>query len=71
MTRASNHGLEVAKKEKRKTEKMVERQKTEAMAAKRYRDRRRTSFSSKKEGNYESDTKNDVDPDQANNKYLL
>lgn len=49
---------------------MVERQKTEAMAVKHYRYKGGMSLSSKEKANYESDTKNDTDSDQVNNKYL-
>lgn len=41
------------------------------MVAKRYKDRRKISLFNKKEVNYKSDTRNDMDPNQANNKYLL
>lgn len=34
LTKATNHRLEVASKERRKKEKIIERRKTEAMAAK-------------------------------------
>ena len=50
---------------------MVERQKTKTMATKRCKDREGISLSSEKEGNYESNTRDDTDLDQANNKYLL
>ena len=70
-TRASNHKLEFVKKKRRKREKMVERRKTEAIATKRYRDRGGISLSNEEERNYESNTRDDTDPDQANNKYPL
>ncbi len=44
---------------------MVERRKTEAMAAKRRRARGGISLSSEEEENYESDTGDETDPDQA------
>lgn len=50
---------------------MVERQKTKSMAAKRCKNRKKISLSSKKKTNYKGDTKNDIDLNQANNKYLL
>lgn len=50
---------------------MVERRKTEAMAAKRQRARGGISLSSEEGGNYESDTGDETDPDQANDEYLL
>ena len=46
---------------------MVEKQKTKAMATKRQRAREEISWSSKKEENYESDTRNKTDPNQASN----
>ncbi len=45
---------------------MVERRKTEAMAVKRRRARGGISSSSEEEENYESDTRDETDPDQAN-----
>ena len=69
LTRATNHRLEVARKKQPKREKIVERQKTEAMAAKHGKDRRRISLSSGEEGNHESDTEDDTHPDQAKDKY--
>ena len=46
---------------------MVERRKTEAMAAKHQRVRGGRSLSSEEEEIYESDTGDETDPDQANN----
>ena len=71
-TRATNDRLEVVREERQKREEMMERQKTEAMAAKRHRAKGRISLSSEKED--ESDTRDDMDPnqansDQTNNKY--
>ena len=63
-TRATNDRLEAARKERRKREEIMERQKAEAMAAKRHRARRGISLSSEKED--ESDTGDDIDSDQAN-----
>ena len=62
-TKAINHRLEVAKKEQRNREKLMERQKTEAMAAKCRRDGEKISLSNRKEENYESDNKDDIDQD--------
>ena len=69
LTKATNYKLEVARKEQYKREEIVERQKTEAMAAKRYRERGGISLSSGEERNYESDTGNDTDLDQAKDNY--
>ena len=63
--KATNHRLEVAREEQWKKEEMVEKQKTEAMAVRRQRARRGISLSSKEEENYESDTRDKTDPDQA------
>ena len=49
----------------------MERRKTKAIAAKRQKVRRGTSLSSKEEESYKSNTKNKIDPDQANNEYPL
>ncbi len=67
LTRAINQRLEVAREERRKREEMVERRKTEAIAAKRQRARGGISLSSEEEENYESDTEDETDLDQANN----
>ncbi len=45
---------------------MVERRKTKAMAAKRRRARGGISSSNEEEKNYESDTRDETDSDQAN-----
>ena len=71
LTKASNYRLEVAREEKQKKEEMVEKQKTEAMDAKCHRNRKGISLFSKKKGNYKSDTRDDIDPNQADDKYLL
>lgn len=60
-TRATNNRLEVAKKKRQKKEKIKERRKVEAIAAKRYRARGGMSSSREKED--ESDIRNDTDPD--------
>ena len=67
LTRVTNQMLEVAWKERRKREKMMERRKTKAMAAKRQRARRGINSSSKEEENYKSDTGDETDLDQAGN----
>ena len=73
-TRAINNRLEAVREERRKREEMIERRKAEAMAAKRRRARGGISLSSEEED--ESDTGDDMDPDQANldqanDKYLV
>ncbi len=62
MTKATNQRLEVARKERRKREEMVERRKTEAMTAKRQRVRRGISLSSEEEEIYKIDTRGETDP---------
>lgn len=57
LTRESNYKLEVDKEKRRKKEEIVERQTIKAMAVKYYNDKRGISLFSKKEGNYENDTK--------------
>ncbi len=61
--RATNQRLEVAREERRKKEKMIERRKTKAMAAKYQRARRGISSLSEEEKNYESDIGDEMDPD--------
>ena len=63
LTRATNHKLEVIREEQYKKEKMIKRQKTEAMGAKRCRDRGRFSLFSRKKRNHESDIEDDTDLD--------
>lgn len=48
---------------------MIERRKAKAMTANQHRTKGEISLSSKKED--ESDTGDNMDPDQANDKYLL
>lgn len=67
--RATNYRLEVAKKERRKREEMVERLKAEAMVAKQRRVGRGIGSPSTKED--ESDTGDDMNSDQSDDKYLL
>ncbi len=62
-TRATNQRLEIAREEKQKREEIVEKRKTEAMATKRQRTRGGISLSSKDEEIYESDTRDETDPD--------
>lgn len=50
---------------------MMERRKTEAIAAKCQRNKGGISLSSRKEKNYWFDTGDDIDPDQVDDKYLL
>lgn len=47
---------------------MVEKRKIETMVTKRHGDRREISLSIKKKRNYDKD---DIDPNQTNDKYLL
>ena len=46
---------------------MVEKEKTKAMAARRQKAKRGISLSNEEEENYENDTGDETDPDQANN----
>ncbi len=63
LTRATNQRLEVAKEERRKTEEIVEKQKTEAMAAKWQRAKGGISLSIEEKENYESDIKDETHQD--------
>ncbi len=62
LTRATNQKLDVAGKKRRKREEIVEKQKIDAMAAKRQRAREEISLSNEEEENYESDTRDKTDP---------
>ena len=70
LIRATNQRLEVTREKKQKREEMIERRKTEAMAAKRHRARKKISSANKKEENYECDTGDETNPDQAGNDKL-
>ncbi len=69
--RVINHRLEVIRKDKRKREEMVEKQKAEAIAAKRWKNRGESSVSSEEKDNYDSDTIDDIDLNQAKSKYRV
>lgn len=70
-TKVTNYNLEVTKKERRKREEIVERQKIEAIAAECKRARGGISLFSEEEKNYESNIKDKTNLDQINNEYLL
>lgn len=69
--KATNHRLEDVIKKKQKREKIVEKRKAKVMAAKRYKAREEISSSNVEEENYKRNTKDDIGPDKANDKYLL
>lgn len=54
-------GLKVTKKEYRKREKMIERQKTEVIAAKYYNNKGGISLYNRKKRNHNNDTGNNID----------
>ena len=62
LTRAFNERLKVTKKKRQKKEKTMEKWKTEAMAVRRQRAKRAISLFREKQENYESDTKDKMDP---------
>ena len=64
---ATNHRLKLVREKQWKREEIVERQKTEIMAARCQRARRGICLSSEEEENYKSDTRDETDPDQAGN----
>ena len=68
-TRATTDRLEAAKKERRKREEMMERQKVEAMATKRRKAKGRMILSNEKKD--KNNTGDNTDPDQDNDKYPL
>ena len=67
--RATINRLEVAREKRQKKEEIKKRRKAKAIAAKQRRTRGGMSLSSEEEN--ESDTRNDTNPDQAENKYPL
>ena len=67
LIRATNHRLKVAREEQRKREEIVEKRKIKTMTARCQRAREGINSSSKKEENYESNTGDKTDPDQAGN----
>lgn len=71
LIRATNHRLELTKEKRHKRKEIIERRKTKTIVAKYKRARGEISFFSKEDKDYESDTENETDLDQANNKYLL
>lgn len=71
LTRVTNYRLKVAREEGQKREEMMERGKTEAMAAKCWKARGEIGFSSEKKRNYKSDTRDKIDSNQANDEYPL
>lgn len=64
-----NNKLEVARKKEWKREELVKRQKREAIAVKWRKTKGRISLFSSKED--KSDIEDDINPDQANNTYLI
>lgn len=50
---------------------MVKRQKIETITAKCYKNRRRINLSNGKKKNYKNNTKDDINLQQANDKYIL
>ena len=69
LTKVANNRLEVAREKRRKMEEMMEKQKAKAMAAKWQRTRKGISLSSKEED--KNGARDDINPNQANNKYSL
>lgn len=69
LKRASNYRLEVAKKKRQKKEKIVEKRKIKTITKKYCRGRREISLSSKEKKNDKSDTRDDRNLDQTNDKY--
>ena len=63
MTRVTNQSLKVAKKKRRKREKIVKKRKIKAMATKCQKVREGISLSIKKKKNYKSDNKDETNPD--------
>lgn len=68
LIRVINHKLEVVKEKEQKIEEIIKKWKTKVIAIKRQKVRKRISFSSEKEKNYESDIRDKTNPNQANDK---
>ena len=66
-TWATNQRLEVAREERQKREEMMKNRKTEAMATKWWRARGGINLFSEEKENYESNTRDETDPNQAGN----
>lgn len=71
LTKVTNYNLEIVKKEQYKREKIVERQITKTIATKQCKNKERISLSSREKENYKGNTKDDINQDQANDKYLF
>ena len=67
LIKATNHKLKVAREEYQKKKEMIEKRKIKAMAARRQRARRGISLSNEEEENYEKNTGDKTDLDQASN----
>ncbi len=66
-TKVTNQNLEVAREERRKRKEMVEMRVIIAMASKRQKARRGIILSNEEKKNYESDTGDETDLNQAGN----
>ena len=72
LIRATNSKLEVTREESQKREKIMGKRKTKTMTVKCHRAKGAISLSSEEEENYESDTRDETDPNHVgNDKYLL
>lgn len=71
MTRVTNYRIEVAREKRRKRDEIVERRKIEVIVTRRQKVREEISLFNEKKKNYVSNTRDEIDPDQADNKYLL
>lgn len=69
--RATNHKLEVVRKKKQEKEQMVKKWNTKAIAVKCNKKAGRIYLSDKKQKNHDSDTENNIDPNQVKCKYLI
>ena len=71
LIKITNHKLEIAREERQKRDKMMERQKIETIVVRQQRAKRRISSSIKEKKSYGSDTRDETNPDQTYNEYLL
>lgn len=71
MIGATNHTLEVTREKNQKKEQIIKKQKIEIIATKHSKARRGISLFSEEEEDYKSNTGEEINLDQADNKYLL
>lgn len=71
LIRVTNHRLEVASGKRQKKEEIEEKRKIKAITTKQKRAKEGINLFSEKKESYKSNTKDKIDLNQANDKYLL